>query len=258
MPVRNVDLYLLDAIKSMLSQSLADFELIIIDDASTDKTPKILRLQKDRRIRIVRNRKRQGVAKSLNTGLKLARGEYIARMDGDDIALLNRLEIQTKYLRKHPNVALVGSCAWIIDKGKKIVDSIKYPTHDYQIKRQLFKRNVIIHPTVVFRRRIIERYGLFDETLDGAEDYDFWLRIASSEIMHNLPKYLLYWRRSINSRSYQELTRIQRKSLQARLKAIRSYGYPKLNYLRLLPDLLSFFVPKPVKLILYDKVFHYS
>lgn len=188
MSVYNGEKYLREAIDSILNQTFSDFEFLIIDDASTDMTPKILQSYDDPRIKIVRNIENLGLTKSLNIGLKEAKGDYIARMDADDISLPERFEKQVAFLDSHPDVALVGTSAMIIDsngtiKGTSI--SLSNPQH-----RDFVKGNRITHGSVMIRREIMESSGGYDEFFRRCQDFALWLKISKVRTIYNLPDIL--------------------------------------------------------------------
>src|SRR3989338_10709157 len=130
MSVYNGMPYLPEAVKSILNQTYKNFEFIIIDDASTDQSTKYLRFLKDKRIKLIKNSKNLGLAASLNKALKFAKGEYIARMDADDISLPKRFEKQVKFFKKHPSVDICGTWVNLIDDVGKIIGEKKYPISD--------------------------------------------------------------------------------------------------------------------------------
>jgi len=127
MPVYNGERYLNEAVDSILGQTFTDFEFLIIDDASTDKTPEILRSYDDPRIRVVTNEENLGLSKSLNKGLALARGEFIARMDADDVSYPYRLQVQHEFMTQHPGAGVIGSWAEYIDRKGEIVHRYRAP-----------------------------------------------------------------------------------------------------------------------------------
>src|SRR3989344_1456117 len=148
MSVYNGMPYLEQAAESVLNQTYKNFEFIIVDDASTDDTLKYLKLLKDRRIKLIRNKKNLGLAASLNIALRQAKGDYIARMDADDISYPERLDIQLKFLTKNKSIDLCGSWVTLInDEGEKIGANRKNPRDDKMIKKLLGIRPTIIHPT---------------------------------------------------------------------------------------------------------------
>lgn len=169
--------YLREAIDSILNQTFSDFEFIIINDGSTDETAEILSSYTDPRIRIIKNSKNLGLTKSLNIGLKIARGIYIARMDADDIALPERLQIEKKFLDNHLDIVAVGSEIDLINEdGKKVGEKhlIQYPEI---IRFRMVIANQLAHPTILFRKSIIIENGGYDEHFKYAQDYELWSRL---------------------------------------------------------------------------------
>lgn len=191
LPVYNGKRFIRQAVKSVFDQTFDNFELIVIDDGSTDKTFQTLSVFKDKRIRIIRNDQNLGVAKSLNIGMNVARGEYIARCDGDDINLKNRFKTQVKFLDNHQDYALVGSNVRLIDEKGKAIGMQKYPQTDQKIRKEIFIKNPVSHPSVMLRRNIIKKIGGYREFFNGAEDYDLWFRLLHLGKLYNLSGYLV-------------------------------------------------------------------
>ncbi len=194
MSVYNSEKYLEDSVKSMLSQTHQDFEFIIINDASTDGTEKILKKFDDPRIKIITNHENLGLTKSLNKGIKLAKGKYIARMDADDISLPQRLETQVNFLEKNPDYALVGSSYYQIDGTGKINTLINVLTGDPQIKEGLKKQNWFGHGSVMMRKDALLRIGGYDERFKFSQDYDLWLKFSELYKIANIDEPLYCWR----------------------------------------------------------------
>lgn len=205
MPVYNGERFLRDAVESILKQSFADFEYIIVDDGSTDQTSQILEEYRllDSRIYIHANPTNKGIIKSLNTGCELSSGRYIARMDADDISLPNRLEKQLDYLEWHSEVGILGTSAEIIDKEGNAIGEVRLSDSPLETKWQMFFENRLMHPTVMMRRMVLEKVGFYRIDAIGAEDYDLWTRVGRTTCVSNLPEILLRYRRwdsSITSR----------------------------------------------------------
>lgn len=184
------------SIESILSQTLSDFELLIIDDSTKNETKKVIdELSKDSRIRVIRGKKRIGFAKGLNLGFNQARGKYIARMDGDDISMKNRLELQVNYLNKHPKVSVVGGSMYIIDESDEIVSFRKYPTSGFMFKVLSTYRTPLAHPTVMLRQECVARGFYYDESFFRAEDLELWLRLQKNGfVLANMKNTLLKYR----------------------------------------------------------------
>jgi glycosyltransferase involved in cell wall biosynthesis len=181
-PIYNAEPYLREAIESILNQSFRDFELLLINDGSSDGSVSIIESISDPRIRLIQNIQNIGLIATLNKGIALARGKYIARMDQDDISLPNRLEIQLALLEQHADAALVCSPVELMNAdGKKTGtwdDDLANRT-PAQIRSSLSKANCIAHPTVLARKSVLEKF-LYSSRQVGSEDWDLWLRIVSA------------------------------------------------------------------------------
>lgn len=191
MPVYNCELYIKEAIDSILNQTFTDFEFLIIDDASTDETVSVIKEYKDSRIKLIEKPVNTGYTNSLNYGLKEAKGEYIARMDGDDISLPERFAKQVAFLDSNPDVILCGTLYQIIGTDK----ICNHPLTHEEIKVKLISGCYIAHPTVMFRKVTFYFYNLeYDPNMEPAEDYDLWTRIVFLGEMANIGEVLLYYR----------------------------------------------------------------
>lgn len=191
MPVYNCGLYIKEAIDSILNQSFADFEFLIIDDCSTDDTVGIIKTYEDSRIKLIQKSVNRGISDSLNLGIRIAKGYYIARMDGDDISYLDRFMKQIAFLDANRDVILCGSSVSII--GSKT--SINYPEDHKAMKVEFLRQNCVMHPTVMFRKDSIVKFNFFYNPLkEPAEDYDLWLRLLQKGKLHNIPENLLAYR----------------------------------------------------------------
>lgn len=188
MSVYNGEQYLQEAIESILNQTYSDFELIIIDDASTDSTPQIIQSYRDPRIRVIRNNENLGLTKSLNKGLTLAKGEYVARMDADDISLPERFEKQVAFLDSHPEVAVVGTAKQLINRRGTILGTYIPPLQPQY--RDFLKTNLITHGSVMVRREILKAYGGYNELFRKSQDYALWLEMAKQHKLINIPDVL--------------------------------------------------------------------
>ncbi len=172
------------AIDSIIEQTFTDWELVVCDDCSTDKTLEILSeyAEKDERIKVVRNEKNLRLAATLNHCLKEAKGEYIARMDADDICLPERFEKQVKYLDVHPEMAVVGTGCIIFDEnGDKLVRGIGC---EYPLKKVVNKSTPFMHVTIMMRKSaydLLEGYRVCPETM-RAEDLDLWYRFRMAKL----------------------------------------------------------------------------
>ena len=245
MPVRNAERTLKESIESILQQSSRDFEFLICDDASNDQTGSILKTFHDRRIRIVRNSEKKGVAGSLNRLLMRARGEFICRMDADDIARRDRLNMQTAFLQANPEIGLVGS--YFEELARKKRRFVKFPTTHGSIRRVLPRFNPIRHPTIMMRQSVMQELKGYDESLEGAEDYDLVIRASSLTKLANIPKVLIRYRISDQSVSVSETQRILRRAIRARWKALLSGNFHWWESVFLLKPLASSIIPSTMK-----------
>lgn len=192
MAVWNGEKYLRQAIDSILAQTFTDFEFIIVDDCSTDATTQIIQGYDDERIQFATNEENIGLTRSLNKGLALARGEYIARMDGDDVSQPERLAKQVAFMEANHEVGACGTWAQDIDQGGKVIRNREALTGD-ELDSFYWRVSPLIHPTAMFR--FTSSVGpWYDETVPVAQDYDLWLRIRAGQRLSNLPEYLLLYR----------------------------------------------------------------
>ena len=190
MPVYNAEKYLREAIDSILNQTFIDFEFLIINDASTDNSKKIILSYKDPRIRYYENTNNLGVAKTLNKGLRLAKTNYIARMDADDISIDKRLEFQYNKFGEDKNIVIVASYYEEVDERGFILRTVKDAASPEKIFYTLQFRNCLGHPTVMFNKSII--FGKFNgySEKNEAEDYDLWLRVSKYYKIIKIPQVL--------------------------------------------------------------------
>ncbi|MCE1235667.1 MAG: glycosyltransferase [Hyphomicrobiales bacterium] len=193
--VYNGSNYVAKALDSILSQTFSDFEIIIVDDGSTDDTYSIISSYEDPRIKIFRQENR-GLAASLNQAILLASGEFLARHDHDDISLPTRFEKQVAYLRSHPDCCLLGtrSTIWVGDEPTE--RGHDHPCDDATLKFQLLFDNFFVHGSVMIRRSALDDVGLYttDPKRQPPEDYELWCRIARDHEVANLPEPLLIYR----------------------------------------------------------------
>lgn len=207
LPAFNAEKYLGEAVESILSQTLIDFELIAVNDGSTDRTLQILRGNSDHRIRIISNNQNLGPARSLNKAIAEARGRYIARQDADDISLPERLQKQLDYMDEHPKIAVLGTGRkTITGNGRIKTNSLPMRSPAFE---DMLKSTRIVGPSVMIRKTCIDETGGYDDFFRQAEDYDLWLRLTKKYPAANLQKSLYVVRRNIDS-----LTRQSRQSIE--------------------------------------------
>ena len=196
--------YLDEAIKSILEQTLADFEFLILDDGSKDNSLKIIQkyASYDSRI-IVITRENRGFAFSLNEMLTISKGKYIARMDQDDIALPDRFKLQIQYLENHPNVAVLGGGCHMIDHKGRYLTSFTHPETDAEIQSKILAGHCAIsHPSAMIRREILMSNGGYDLDFGLVEELDLWLRLGEKAELANLQEPIIKYR--LHSKSVSE------------------------------------------------------
>lgn len=226
MPVYNSEKFLREATESILNQTFKDFEFIIIDDGSTDKSGEIIKSYKasDGRIRLIEHKQNKGLVESLNHGLSESRGQYIARMDADDISLPNRLKKQVTFLDSHSSIVVVGSWYQKIDDTGSHGAIVKNFTDPTIIDFHKLFFNPVAHPSVMFRKKEIESVGGYRGSLQHVEDFDLWSRFSEPKLFANIPEILYKYRvhhKSISANN----KRLQEKAMiSIILNNIRRYG----------------------------------
>ncbi|MEZ4985668.1 MAG: glycosyltransferase [Saprospiraceae bacterium] len=204
MSVYNGEKFLQAAIDSILAQTFSDFEFLIIDDGSTDNSVSIIQTYQDHRIRLVLNDVNKGLTPTLNIGLGLAKGRYIARMDADDIAHPSRLQRQYEYLQSHPKTVLVGTNSDIINLDGKVTGHWSFPQKDEELRVWLLFRSVFVHSAAMFKKEVILPDG-YDTSFATAQDYGLWVNLAKKGKIANLPQTLLQYRKHGNAISTRSL-----------------------------------------------------
>ncbi len=192
LPVYNASSFLDEAIKSILNQSFGDFELIIMNDGSKDQSKEIILSYSDIRIQYIENETNLGLIKTLNKGIGLSSGEYIIRMDADDICEPQRIEKQIRFMEKHPDVGVCGTWAHVINNKGDITGKIVNQTSPPFLSVSLLFSVPLIHPAVCFRSSVLKKH-LYQE-VPVAEDFDLWCRINQDTQMANIPEYLFRYR----------------------------------------------------------------
>lgn len=194
MPVHNAEAYVSAATDSVLRQTLDNYEFIIINDGSTDHTGSILQRYRDSRI-ILFNQRHSGLVASLNCGIEVAKGEYIARMDSDDIAFPTRLEKQVGFLDAHANVGIVGSACWLMDAAERAIELRTLPLGNEEVRWFSLLGNPFMHSSVMMRRDIITKHNLkYDDRFHPVEDYDLWTRMLCYTDGANMQESLMKYR----------------------------------------------------------------
>lgn len=188
--------YIHEAINSLINQSYENFEILILDDSNEIETIEAIdSYTDDHRIHIIRDNHKLGFVPSLNKGLQLSKGKYIARMDGDDVASLDRFEKQVAYLEANKDTDILGGQMNVIDENGVATGSRSYPLGGIKLIAFFTVRSPVAHPSVMFRRTVVDAGYKYDETLPKAEDLDFWIRLYNAGYkFNNLPDTLVNFR----------------------------------------------------------------
>src|SRR5262245_833285 len=205
MSVYNGEEYLRAAIDSILTQTFDDFEFIIVDDGSTDRSAEIARSYTDGRI-VLLQQSNQGVARALNHALQFARAEYVARQDADDISMPQRFARQIEFLDTHPEVGVLGTAAWLIDRtGHRFSTFMPFGRH-YRLVKEL-KRGVcpLMHGSVMVRRAVLSQCGVYNPEVSHMQDVELWLRLSRYHRLANMREVLYQFRKHDSSITHKAL-----------------------------------------------------
>ena len=231
------------SIKSILAQTYTDFEFIVCDDGSSDKTYEILKeyAEKDARIVLLRNEKNMGLAATLNRCIEVSRGDFIARHDCDDYAALDRFERQLRYLNEHPEVDLVGSAAYLFDEIG-VFDTLKFPR--YVKNRDFLFNSPYQHGSVIFRSEVLKKAGGYksEKATRRTEDYDLFMRIQTFANGENLPELLYYFledEKTIKRRKY----RYRIDEVKIRYRGFKLLGLLPRNFFYVIKPLIVGLIP---------------
>lgn len=193
-PARNAEAYIRESLSSILKQTFSDFELIVIDDGSSDSTSEIvLKLSIDKRVLLIKNPHGGNMSSALNLGISRSSGGYLVRMDADDIALPNRLRTQVDFMDKNPQIVAVGS--YVRTFGSSISRTWRFPTAPAGVNAELLFRNPLAHPSVIIRKSAMEKIGGYDTHFQYCQDYALWSRLTCIGQIANIPSVLLKYRR---------------------------------------------------------------
>lgn len=238
-----------EAIGSVLGQSFVDFELILLNDGSTDNSLKVAQSFDDPRIHLVNRSKNMGLINTLNEGIRLARGRYICRMDQDDICMPNRFEDQINFLNNHPEIGVLGTAVSYINKdGVDLNKMYEAPVSSDLIECLLTRSVGVLHPTVMLRREVYEDFQ-YDPNFDHAEDYELWTRVSFRYKMANLSSRLLKYRlheSSVSKIQADEQLRVSCEIAHAYIRKRFSLDLP-MDFVRFYFNPRKFWYPKAVK-----------
>lgn len=190
MSVFNGELYVEQCIESVISQTFEDFEFLILDDASTDRTNEIIKKNKDKRIKLIKNEKNLGLTKSLNLLIEMARGEYVARLDADDICMNERFQKQKTFLDQNKSIGMVASNCDIINENSDLLYNHCPQSNDTAFKWSFLFRNPIRHSTAMMRKEVLNKIGKYNESFEFSQDYELWNRIKNHSAIAVIPETL--------------------------------------------------------------------
>lgn len=231
LPVYNGEEFLSQAVDSMLAQTFTDYELIVVDDGSTDRTAALLKGYQDSRLTVYRHDRNEGLVAALNTGWQQAGGTLIAIMNADDVSLPDRLAQQTAFLQAHPQIGLLGSAVERIDRSGAFQSFWPRATLPGVVRWELFFKSPFVHPTVMMRRSLLAEVGGYRQEARDAEDFDLWVRMVSVTQAANLPAALLRYRLWPGSISMQRRQSMETHSI-AICRATMSRGLGRMLSLR--------------------------
>lgn len=220
MATYNGERFIAEAIDSILNQTFTDFEFIIVDDGSTDTTAQIIHSYSDERIVYIKKDFNSGIADSLNIGIDNAKGTYIARIDDDDVALPNRLELQLEAFNKNGNLIVCGSNVWLQNGKKERVN----PENHEDIKLHMLFENPITHPSLMITKNVLIKHK-YNSKKVPSEDYDLWSRLIWEGEFYNIQEPLIYYR----SHEESETTRRRKEQLELNVSIIQ-YMFLKLGF----------------------------
>ena len=253
MPVYNGEQFVAKAVESILNQTFKEFEFVIIDDKSTDNSVKIIKSFHDSRMKLIQNEKNFGVATSLNKGIQHSKGQYIARMDADDISYPNRLEEQFSFLEKNPGVSVLGTFASLFNENGRIWETHRPPV--VPTLRGWLWGSQVIHASVMMKKQDVQLAGGYDPRTYRVEDYDLWLRmIIKGYVIRTLPKvlYAIHWDLSDYNRK-----NLKRLISETKYKLMRfgDLGVPLYKYPLAFKPILPIFIPKRLYFLFHSYSF---
>lgn len=227
LPVYNLAHCASVAIESVLRQSFKDFELIIVDDGSSDSIDGVVNSFKDKRIVYSKNKKNEGLIFSLNNGISIARGDFIARIDGDDKWIdEKKLEKQINFLINNTDYSLVGTHAIVCDKHGNNLYNITHPIDFKNIKRKMLLKNCFVHSSVLFSKKVAKEFGGYDRNEKYVEDYGLWLRMGEGYKLHNIPDFCVEYLLNENGETQGNNLR----QIKANIKLIKKHKKKYHNY----------------------------
>lgn len=244
----NSERFLPDALNSITAQTFTDFELIAVDDGSTDRTPALLAeaASRDQRIHIITNAKNLGLTRSLNTGLASVRGEMVVRMDSDDISLPQRVERQVAFMDSHPAIAAAGCWYELVGSEGEVISTVRPPTSAGEIKHAFLASAPVVHPGSIIRKSALEAVHGYDESYTYAQDRDLFLRLLATAPLGVVPEILLQLRISPQAIGIEKEMEQKRFAYKAVSRAISRGDYPAWRRIHLIRPWIAIHLPSPL------------
>lgn len=226
MPVKDAGRFVGAAVESIVKQTHANWEMIVVDDGSSDETGKILKkfAKKDRRIKVITHKVSKGIGASLNQALFKAHGEFVARMDGDDIALSNRIATQVAFLQKNSEIVAVGGQVEMIDGAGEIFAYKHFPTNPTSLREMIMWMVPIQHPVMMVRGEVYKKCR-YDEKLKTAEDVDMMMQLLEHGEFGNVSETVYQYRKVDTSNGYHNVKQTFWLTTLGRMRGILHYSY---------------------------------
>lgn len=255
--VYNAEKYVAIAIESILNQTFADFELVVIDDCSSDSSWEIVQnyTRQDKRIVALKNEVNLGGCKTLIKGLTLCKGKYYARLDNDDWSYPDRLEKQFNFMESHPEVGIVGGTMEIINERGEVIGKRKYNLSDHEIRKKIFRYSPFSHPLVMIRKSIIDKVGGYNPSYAPADDYELYFRIGRVASFANLADVLLQYRTTPGSITFNQTKKMELSTIKVRnlYKRDSAYKFSIIDWLYNFAHYSSIFIiPSNIKIYLFN------
>ena len=227
LPVYNGEKFLSESIESILNQTFKNFELLIVDDGSTDKSWEIVKSYEklDKRITAIRNKKNLRISAALNKGLRIAKGKYIIRMDADDWSYPNRFEKQYRFMEEHSEIGVSGGAIEVCNDEFKIINRRDYPLSDNKVRKIIFRYSPFAHPATIWRKEAMKRAGGYNLNIPLSQDYDLYFRMGKISKFGNLRDVLLKLRTHDDSSSVVRGKFQEQYAIYSRIKAFLEYNY---------------------------------
>lgn len=256
-PVYNAERYLKECLESVMNQTYKNLQIVVVDDASTDRSKEIIKEfgHKDKRVIILSNETNLGISKTRNVGLSIAIGDYYAPMDSDDVIEPNKMEMLVKFLDENPDYIVVGSSVKIIDANSQLIGWREYPLTHEKIMRTIPFRSPFAHTATLIRLENLPKSSLYDEKFNECEDYLLWHKLMRLGLLRNLNEYLTSYRIATTQSTYKKarniiinLAKIQKENVNEKYFSKMTVIKSKINLLYLLALLA---IPKKLVFLVF-------